>query len=184
MFSSLDQGVNTFGFDREKVIERCKGLNDNEDKINYLGLVLLEYENHPPKVDVNAGIKPSFKKFIKREIKCAERLLKLRNNTPRGITKITGRVSEIVRIFEEMKRSYIISPKTEASQIGSIFFTEQADIKNFAAAYNARKKDLVKEERRTSSEALLNFVLGMIDGCFAGKREILDRITDHIRKIN
>ncbi len=174
----------TYDFIRERVMECCNGLTTIEEQICYLSFVLLEKKNRPLEIDENIGLKPTFEEFVKNEINYRKLILKLGDKQTEGLTKITGRVSEIVRIFEAMKRADIISLKTEATQIGRIFFSEKADIKNFDIKYNARKKDLIEEERSTTSEPLLKFVLSIIDLSFMGKSEILDKISDHISKMN
>ena len=174
----------TYDFIREKVIECCNELTTIEEQISYLSFVLLEKINRPTEIDENIGLKPTFEEFIKNEIKYRKLILKLGDTQTEGLTKITGRISEVVRIFEAMKRADIISLKTEATQIGRIFFSERADVKNFDIKYNARKKDIVEEERSTASEPLLKFVFSLIDISFMGKPEILDKISDHIAKMD
>ncbi len=174
----------TYDFIREKVMEYCNRLSTIEEQIGYLSFVLLERINRPPEIDENIGLKPKFEEFIKNEIKYRKLILELGDKQTEGLTKITGRISEVVRIFEAMKRADIISLKTEATQIGRIFFSAKVDIKDFDIKYNARKKDLIEEERSTSSESLFKFVCSLIDISFIGKSEILDKISDHLRKLN
>ena len=174
----------TYDFVRENVMKYCGTIPTIEQQIRYLEYVLLEKRNRPPDLDENLGLKPTFEKFVKHEIKYRKFLMKFTDKQTAGITKITGRVSDIVRIFEAMKRSEIISFKTEATQIGRIFFSEKADIKNFELSYNARKKEIRDEERCTSSEPLLKFVNDIIETNFRGKPEKLDLISDHIKKMN
>ena len=173
----------TFDYKREEVMEYCDKLPTIEEQIRYLGFVLLEKKNQPPELDWNIGRMPTFEKFLKNEISYRKLLLKTGNKQTPSLVKITGKLSEVVRIFDAMKTAGIISMRTEASQIGRIFFTEKIDIKNFASKFNARKKDLIEEERSTASEFLLNFINNLIEISYKGKPGMLDKITEHIECI-
>lgn len=173
----------TFNYDRDEVMEYCSALSTIEQELGYLAFVLKERRNNPPELDCNIGRSPDFESFIQNEIEYKELLRGLSSEFSSDIVKITGKVSSIVRILEAMKYSEIISLNTEASQIGRMFFSEKIDVLSFASKYNARKKDLVEDERRTSNEALVKFVIQLIEMSFKGKIEILDRISDHVERI-
>jgi hypothetical protein len=173
----------TFDFIREEIMEYCSELPSIEDQIGYLAFVLKEWKNNPPELDQNIRRIPAFEIFIQNEIEFRKLLLETDNMLTPGVVKITGRVPEVVRIFEAMKSSEIISLKTEASQIGKIFFSEKFDVKTFAAKYNARKKDLIAEERSTRSETLLKFLKGLIEISYKGNPEMLDKISEHIERV-
>gem|GEM_PF-5769224 len=173
-----------FEYNREEIIQYCNKLTTLEEQIRYLGFVLLERKNNPPELDCNAGKIPTLENYIKNEISYRKLLLKT-CNAQRGVraaevVKITGRIPDVVRIFEAMKAAEIISLKTEATQIGRIFFNEKIDVKEFASRFNARKKDLIEEERSTTSESLLIFINTLIDISYKGKPEFLDKIANHI----
>ncbi len=174
----------TFDFIREKVMECCNELPTIKEQLSYLNFVLLEKKNRPAELDENIGLKPTFEKFIQNEIEYRKFLLKLEEEETIGLIRIRGRVSDVVRIFEAMKKADIISLKTEATQIGRIFFSEKVDIKDFATKYNARKKEIRDEERSTSSEPLLKFIYSVIETNFKGKPEILDLILEHVKRQN
>jgi len=173
----------TFNFIREEVMQYCNDLPMIEEQIAYLCFVLLTKKNHPPELDENIGLKPTLEDFIENEIDFRKFMLTLSNKQTEGITKMRGKMAEVVRIFEAMKTSEIISLKTEAAQIGRVFFSEKMDIKSFALKYNARKKDLIEEERSTSSEPLVKFVNDLIEISFKGKTEILDKISTQIERV-
>ncbi len=181
----------TFNFIREKVMKFCIELATIEEQIKYLSFVLLEKKNNPPELDENLGLKPSFEEFIKNEIKFRKMLIKIGNKSTaclqdgqsKEIIKINGKLHEVVRIFESMKTAEIISPKTEVSQIGNIFFTEKIAVNSFVSRYNARKKDLISEERSTKSESLFKFLTGLIEISYKGKPEMLDKISEHIERV-
>ena len=169
----------------------CIELATIEEQIKYLSFVLLEKKNNPPELDENLGLKPSFEEFIKNEIKFRKMLIKIGNKSTaclqdgqsKEIIKINGKLHEVVRIFESMKTAEIISPKTEVSQIGNIFFTEKIAVNSFVSRYNARKKDLISEERSTKSESLFKFLTGLIEISYKGKPEMLDKISEHIERV-
>ena len=173
----------TFDFIREEIMEYCSELPSIEEQIGYLAFVLKEWKNNPPELDQNIRRTPAFEIFIQNEIEFRKFLLETDNMLTPGVVKITGRVPEVVRIFEAMKSSEIISLKTEASQIGKIFFSERIDVKTFAAKYNARKKDLIEEERSTTNESLLKFVNDLIETSYKGKPEMLDKLSGHIERV-
>ncbi len=173
----------TFDFIREEVMKCCNELETIEEQIRYLSFVLLEKQNNPPELDENIGLKPTFEDFMHNEIKYRKLMLKLGDKQTQGLIKITGKIPEVVRIFEAMKDAEIISLKTESAQIGRIFFSEKLEVKNFASTYNARKKDLIEEERSTSSEPLLKFINNLIEISYKSKPEFLDNITNHIEGI-
>ena len=167
-------------FIREKVMEKCETYETVEEQIKYLRFVLKEKRTKPPRLDENLGIKPNFEEFIQEEIDYRKSLLETSDKQTPGIVKMNGKISEVVRIFEAMKDVGIISTNVEASQIGRIFFRETVDVKLFAAGYNARKKDLIEDERNTSSEFLEKFIDRLLEISFRGKRDILSRIVNHI----
>ncbi|MDP3150661.1 MAG: hypothetical protein Q8N83_16195 [Ignavibacteria bacterium] len=169
-----------FNFVREKVIAKCGEFEIVEEQIKYLRFVLKEKKNNPPEIDENVGLKPSFKEYIQEEIDYRKSLLETSDKQTPGIVKMNGKISEVVRIFEAMKDVGIISTNVEASQIGRIFFRETVDVKSFAAGYNARKKDLIEDERNTNSEFLEKFIDRLLEISFRGKWDILSRIVNHI----
>lgn len=181
----------TFNFIREKVMKFCIELATIEEQIKYLSFVLLVKKNNPPELDENLGLKPTFEEFIENEIKYRKMLIKMGNKSTaclqggqtKEIIKINGKIHEVVRIFEAMKAAEIISMKTEVSQIGNIFFTEKIDVNSFVSRYNARKKDLISEERSTRSESLLKFLNGLIEISYKGKPEMLDKLSEHIERV-
>ncbi len=63
----------TFRFIREKVMKCCNGIETIEEQIRYLRFVLLEKKNHPPELDENLGLRPTFEEFIQNEIDYREK---------------------------------------------------------------------------------------------------------------
>ncbi|MHB8579444.1 MAG: hypothetical protein ACYDA4_06250 [Ignavibacteriaceae bacterium] len=173
----------TFDFIREEIMEYCDKLPSIEDQIRYLAFILKEWKNNPPELDQNIRRTPAFGIFIQNEIDYRQLLLETSSNSTHGVVKITGRVPEVVRIFEAMKSSEIISLKTEASQIGRIFFNKKIDVKTFAAKYNARKKDLIEDERSTTNKSLFKFVTNLIEISYKAKPDMLDKISEQIERV-
>ena len=97
--------------------------------------------------------------------------------------KIKSRFSDVVRIFESMKESGIVSNKTTVKQFGELFFSNMADILIFERKYNSTKNRIEKENSTTNSEELLNFTLYLIENGFKEKDEALEKIIKHVERL-
>ena len=100
-----------------------------------------------------------------------------------GLVKINGKMSDIVRIFEAMKKTEIISTMTEVVKIGRIFFRDNTNMKKFVDAYKGRKSDTIKLERSTTSEPLVEFVKELVKISFKGRNDELDSLRSFLEKM-
>lgn len=71
---------------------------------------------------------------------------------------ITEEQVDIVRIFEAMYSSGIITAKTEARQIAQLFLSDSGGIEKFVANYNNQKRKILEEGTKSNSKNLKQFV--------------------------
>ncbi len=178
----------TFNFVREQVIEYCNKKETIDDQLRYLNYVLKEKKNNPPEIDENVGLKPSFEEYIETEIEYRKTLLESNNRADKnvaGIVKITAKygLADITRIFEAMKEAEIISKITEVSQIANIFFAGTTGQNDFIKKYNATKGDIKNKETKSNSNELLEFIKILTTNSFAGKKEYLEKLRNHIYEL-
>jgi hypothetical protein len=97
--------------------------------------------------------------------------------------KILTGISDIVRIFESMKKAGIISNKTGIKQIAEIFFTEVQDINSFEKKYNATKNRLQKEKSVTRSCEVFSFIKYLCEDCYSNNELKTDELISYLRKL-
>ncbi len=93
---------------------------------------------------------------------------------------IKSSLADVVRIFETMKATGIISLKTEVKQFAELFFYEVTDKISFEKKYNATKSRMKKEGSSSKSEELFIFVITMINTSYKGKGAEIERIIKHL----
>lgn len=184
--------IQHFNFELEKVLGLSKKMKNNEESIEYLRKILRLKKNNKTIID-NSLDNPDydFVTEVKAEIK---RLKRTDGKSEKGKTEIKNTdnivqiisksgVSDIVRIFEAMFDSHIISMKTEVTQIAKMFFSDPLEAKNFTDQYYARKNDNDKFNRNSNSKELVKFIEIIIEKSFNKKETILDELADHIAKV-
>lgn len=173
----------TFNFEREEIEKKCEAYATLNEQIRYLECVLKEYKTNPPDLNVNFGISPTFEEWIEAQLRWLSYLINESESKVEGFVKINGKMSDIVRIFEAMKKTEIISTMTEVVQIGRIFFRDNTNMKKFVDAYKGRKSDTIKLERSTTSEPLVEFVKELVKISFKGRNDELDSLRSFLEKM-
>ncbi len=97
--------------------------------------------------------------------------------------KIKSSMTDIVRIFESLKKAEIISSKTSVKQIAGQFYTELQDKDIFEKRYNSTKSRLKKEESSSNSEALVKFIKILCEDGFKNKERELEDIIEHMEEL-
>lgn len=93
---------------------------------------------------------------------------------------IKSSVSDVVRIYEVMKRAEIISMKTTTKQITAIHYHSTYDQLIFEKKYNAIKSRLERDESSSNSEEYLNFIMLSIENGFKKKGRELEKLVRFI----
>ena len=100
--------------------------------------------------------------------------------------KVKSSLSDIVRIFEEMKRSGIISSKTSTQQIAELFFTDTAEKLRFEKNYNAVKNRIKRDYSSTNSTAIKEFLVNLSVNISGSKstelEEIIYQLTRNLKR--
>ena len=154
-----------------------------KDGISYLNNALSAYNKRNGLHDPDWGMgKSGFVEEIQNGIN--ELVNTQDQNLNVNIVKINARsgLSDVVRIFESMKESGIISAKTEVSQIVSIFFSESVDNKRAIDTYNRNNSEIRNDESNSNSKQLVEFTKILITKSFGRKKKVLEEIADHIVK--
>jgi len=100
-------------------------------------------------------------------------------STPDKISIIEEQIN-IVRIFEAMYSSGIISAKTEIKQIAQLFFSNTRDIDKFVTNYNRLKKIILDKDPRSNSKKITKFIKLLLNGL---KKFGIKDILEHLRTI-
>lgn len=154
------------------------------------------YNNLLKAIQDNSSKLTKLKKRVVPDLKYYEEMMKLNNeenNTEDGnkhieneidsITlpkiRINSSLSDIVRIIESMKKSNVISSKTEVKQIVNLF----NDPKMTEAKFNSTKSRLDKQESKSYSLELKNFVKLLTEKSYKGKDKILNELIKHLEKL-
>ncbi|MCH7973386.1 MAG: hypothetical protein IH949_05795 [Bacteroidetes bacterium] len=173
----------TYGFVREKILEQCEKFSSYEDEIEYLERIKVEYETNPPKLDPNTRNPIKFVDFVDKQIQYRKASIERDKKAAEeddDLCRITGDRGNIIRIFEAMKKTGIIDTNTKPKYIVKIFFREKEAIRETSKYYSNKSKDIEKLETKTTSTELVNFVKVLVEESFGGKREILQKIKEHI----
>ena len=96
---------------------------------------------------------------------------------------IKSSLADVVRIFEAMKESGIISLKTEVQQFAELFFGEVTDKISFEKKYNATKSRIKKEGSSSNSKELFKFIINILSSSYNGKEVEIEKIIKHLESI-
>jgi len=94
--------------------------------------------------------------------------------------KIQGKLVDIVRIFEAMFATGIISAKTEIKQIAQLYFNDPLDIDKFVDNYNSQKSRIGYNASKSNSPNLKLFIEELSKGL---KEKDVDEIIDYLGKL-
>jgi len=97
--------------------------------------------------------------------------------------KIKSSMTDIVRIFESLKKAEIISSMTSVKQIAEQFYAELQDKEIFEKRYNSTKSRLKKEGSSSNSEALVKFIKILCEEGFKNKEMELEDIIKHVEEL-
>lgn len=176
-----------YNYDIIMVFLHCDNLSGFDKKINYLNFVKNHKLSNNPFFDKYNGQLP-FEKQIDDKIEELILLNKLsqspdtsKNNfdSENSVVKIISKYgySDIVRIFEAMKSSGIISDKTEVPQIVNIFFNDPVENQKKADSYYATKSNIFDESIASSrSDNMMLFIKRLIETSFGNNKKKLSEI--------
>lgn len=131
------------------------------------------------------GIK-SFKEDIKNQLTVIEAVEKNAGDSlipKEERIKTKSSFSDIVRIFEGMKATGIISIKTPVKEFAELFFSDISDKLYFERKYNSTKNRIEKEKSSSNSKELLYFILYLIEKAYKGKEEELEKIIKYAEEM-
>lgn len=102
-----------------------------------------------------------------------------------GIKKINVKssITDIVRIFESMKKAGIISTKTTTKQIAELFFTEVMDLISFEKKYNAAKSKIDNYNHSSNSNELINFLKLLTEDSFKNKDLRIEELIHYLERL-
>ena len=102
-----------------------------------------------------------------------------------GIKKINVKssITDIVRIFESMKKAGIISSKTTTKQIAELFFTEVMDLISFEKKYNAAKSKIDNYNHSSNSTELINFIKLLTEDSFKNKDLKIEELIQYLERL-
>ncbi len=96
---------------------------------------------------------------------------------------IKSQFVDIVRIFEAAKIAGIIWMKTEVKEFANLFFSNQTSSLLFEKKYNATVHRITKDESRSNSKELVEFVKCLCSKSFRGDHRALNEIIEYLEKL-
>jgi hypothetical protein len=136
-------------------------------------------------VDCIDGIE-TIKKTLKQDInKINEEENQKNISCPTDIEriKIKSSLTDVVRIFEAMKKAEIIFNKTEVKQFAQLFYSEPIEKLNFERKYNSAKSRIIKEKSSSNSKELVEFIKYLCEDGLIRKDSEIDEIIKHLEQI-
>ncbi|MEJ2616870.1 MAG: hypothetical protein P8Z35_18090 [Ignavibacteriaceae bacterium] len=89
---------------------------------------------------------------------------------------ILTKKADIVRIFDAMYETDMISTQSTIKQIAELFFNEVKAKSDFVNTYNSTKDQMEKNESSTNSKKILRFIMVLAEKSFRHKRKELDQL--------
>lgn len=174
-------------YNRKKIMHECEALNNLEEEIEYLVKVKHEYLTNRPAMDVNQFEKVGLVEFLDEQIEYREKKVEVSMDNYKK-TNIVGKIklvdgkgySDIVRIFEAMKRTEIIDKSTKVTEIAQLFFEEK---KTFTEKYYSTKSTNINYKTNSISDKLYDFITLVIEGAYKERQNKKDELIEFIDKL-
>ncbi|MGA9292637.1 MAG: hypothetical protein WCE54_10565 [Ignavibacteriaceae bacterium] len=93
---------------------------------------------------------------------------------------ILTKKADIVRIFDAMYDTDMISTQSTIKQIAELFFNEVKAKTDFVKIYNSTKDQMEKNESSTNSKKILRFIMLLAERSFRHKRKELDQLINFL----
>jgi hypothetical protein len=183
------RGYDFKGFYLPELLKECNELPTLKDQIDYLETALEEWEINPPELDLNGEIDPPFEKRLQIEINRRRRnieITEINKNEKMGFSnddriKLPAQgITDIVRIFENMKDADIIDRNTKVTQIAQIFDIEK---EKFTSSYYSIRSELKSYQADSNSEKLLRFIKKLIETSYKKRENVRDELIEFIEKM-
>ena len=176
-------------FDRNEIIKKCNKITDLVKQIDYLKEIKHQYITEPPVMDVNLLLpnEMGLVEYLDIQIEYRKEKIevsvenKATTNVVDKIKLVDGKgYSDIVRIFEAMKKSEIIDKGTKVTEIAQLFF-EKKD--TFSGKYYSTKSTNKNYNSNSISEKLYEFITIVIKEAYQNRQNKRDELVEFIEKL-